>query len=74
MVVIAIGQLVGGINFAYKLQLAYNIYHWKGLGVLNTLNGVDVSFLHHNPQKTLFNASNGFGRFQTPIFQTRICH
>jgi hypothetical protein len=32
-VVKKVGQLVGGIIFAYKLQLRCCSHHWKGLGV-----------------------------------------
>jgi hypothetical protein len=74
MVVNTIGQLAGGITFAYELQLMHSLRCWKGLRVFNIVKGLGTSYENYNPKKLHLIPQNGSQRFWTTIFQTRTCH
>jgi hypothetical protein len=63
MVVNTIGQLVGGIMFAYELQLIHDLQCWKGIRVLNIVKGLGRSFENLNPKKLHLIPQNGSRTF-----------
>jgi hypothetical protein len=67
MVVNKVGQLAGGINFAYELQLRHDLHHWKILGVYNTVKG-GHNFWTSNPPKMSLNASKWIRKVLDPNF------